>query len=133
LLIFLASQKIKGSEKMTSFSHIRKFEDAIVFGVEQAGQILRRLFHWETDKILKAFKKEQVGARREGKGRERKGRERKGKEGKGKEGKGRERKGRERKGREGKGKEGKGREGKGILTIMTLILLSFLCIITFPK
>jgi hypothetical protein len=63
---FLASQKIKGNGKMASFSHIRKFKDAILFGAEQAGEILPRLFHQETDKFLKAFKKEQVGARREG-------------------------------------------------------------------
>jgi hypothetical protein len=63
---FLASQKIKGNGKMASFSHIRKFKDAILFGAEQAGQVLPRLFHQETEKNLKAFKKEQVGARREG-------------------------------------------------------------------
>jgi hypothetical protein len=34
--------------------------------VEQAGHILPRLFHQETETNLKAFKKEQVGARREG-------------------------------------------------------------------
>jgi hypothetical protein len=63
---FLASQKIKGNGKMASFSPIRTFKDAILFGSEQAGQTLPRLFHRETEKILKAFKKEQVGARREG-------------------------------------------------------------------
>jgi hypothetical protein len=63
---FLASQKIKGDGKMASFSRISRFKDAILFGAEQAGQILPRLFHQEMEKNLKAFKKEQVGARREG-------------------------------------------------------------------
>jgi hypothetical protein len=83
-----SSQNIKVNGKMASFSHIRKFKDAILFGAEQAVQILPRFFHQETEKFLKASKKEQVDARR---------------------------------------------EGKGILTRITLILLSFLFIITLPK
>jgi hypothetical protein len=63
---FLASQKIKGNGKTAYFTHIRKFKDAILFGAEQTGQILPRLFHQEAGKILRALKKEQVGARREG-------------------------------------------------------------------
>jgi hypothetical protein len=49
---FLASQKIKGTGKMASFSHIRKFKDAILFGAEQAGQILPRFVHQETENKL---------------------------------------------------------------------------------
>jgi hypothetical protein len=63
---FLASQKIKVNGEMAYFSHIRKFKGAILFGAEQAGQILPRLSHQETDTFLKAFKNEQVGVRREG-------------------------------------------------------------------
>ena len=63
---FLGSVKRKENGKMCSFSHIRKFHDAILFGAEQAGHILPRMYHQEMQKFLESFKKESVKARREG-------------------------------------------------------------------
>lgn len=63
---FLGMTKMKANGKICSYSHIRKFHDAILFGSEQAGEVLPRMYHQEMNKFLESFKKEAVKAKREG-------------------------------------------------------------------
>ena len=66
VLAHMAVEKKKEGGKTTSFSHIRKIIDAILFGAEQAGQRLPRNYYAEIDKFLQSFKKETTNARKEG-------------------------------------------------------------------
>ena len=55
-----------GSGKTRSFSHVRKFYDAILFGAREQGTVLSQEFHQEIELYLKSFKKETVKAKRLG-------------------------------------------------------------------
>ena len=55
-----------GSGKTRSFSHVRKFYDAILFGAREQGTVLTQEFHQEIELYLKSFKKETVTAKRLG-------------------------------------------------------------------
>lgn len=63
---FLGSVKRKANGKICSYEHIRKFHDAILFGAEQAEEILPRLYHQSIHSFIDSFKKESVKAKREG-------------------------------------------------------------------
>ena len=63
----MAVQKKKSDGKTSSFSSIRKINDAILFGAEQAGQRLPRNYFEEMDKFLISYKKETTVARKDGK------------------------------------------------------------------
>jgi hypothetical protein len=63
---FLGSVKRKSNGKICSFTHVRKFHDAILFGAEQAGEILPRMYHQAIHSFMESFKKESVKAKREG-------------------------------------------------------------------
>ena len=55
-----------GSEKTRSYSHIRKFHDAILFGAREQGITLHNDYFTYMEKYLKSFKNESVAARRKG-------------------------------------------------------------------
>ena len=63
---FLSARKVKGNGKKCSFSHFWKFHDAILFGAEQASQVLPQNYHLEMEKFLTSFKKENVQAKHSG-------------------------------------------------------------------
>ena len=63
---FLSSAKRKSNGKICSFSNIRKFHDSILFGAEQASEVLPQIYHQEIQKFLESFKKESVKAKRQG-------------------------------------------------------------------
>jgi hypothetical protein len=55
-----------GTEKTRSYSHIRKFHDAILFGAREQGITLHKDYFTYMEKYLKSFKNESVAARRKG-------------------------------------------------------------------
>ena len=63
---FLSSAKRKSNGKICSFSNIRKFHDSILFGAEQASEVLPQIYHQEIQTFLESFKKESVKAKRQG-------------------------------------------------------------------
>jgi hypothetical protein len=63
---FLSSAKRKSNGKICSFSNIRKFHDFILFGAEQASEVLPQIYHQEKQKFLESFKKESVEAKQQG-------------------------------------------------------------------
>ena len=58
LLAFLANKKSKGEGKLHSFTGMRKYYDAILYGSKQADQLLPRSFYIETEKWMKSYRKE---------------------------------------------------------------------------
>ena len=67
ILAFFATKKTKTNGKTTSFSHIRKYHDAILFGAEKVKERLPTSSYFdEMEKFLKGFKKECATAKSEG-------------------------------------------------------------------
>jgi hypothetical protein len=66
ILAFLAMKKTKPNGKTTSFSHIRKYHDAILYGAESIKERLPIEYFEEMEKFLNAFKKECARAKAEG-------------------------------------------------------------------
>ena len=64
---FLGFKKRKSTGQTTSFSHVRKYKDAILWGAEQAGEFLSSTFYREIEIFLKSYKKETRKAKSEGK------------------------------------------------------------------
>jgi hypothetical protein len=60
------TRKNSSTGKTRSFSHVRKFYDALLFGAKEQGVAFPGTFHVELEKFLKSFKKESVKARRAG-------------------------------------------------------------------
>ena len=63
---FLAEKKVKPNGKMSSHVHCRKYHDAILYGAQEAGESLPRLYYEEIEKYLSSFLKETVQAKKEG-------------------------------------------------------------------
>jgi hypothetical protein len=66
ILAFLATKKTKPNGKTSSFSHIRKYHDAILYGVEKVKERLPTEYFEEIEKFLIAFRKECTKAKLEG-------------------------------------------------------------------
>jgi hypothetical protein len=66
ILAFLATKKTKPNGKTSSFSHIRKYHDAILYGVEKVKERLPTEYFEEIEKFLIAFRKECTKAKSEG-------------------------------------------------------------------
>ena len=66
VLAHMAVEKTKDTGKTSSFSNIRKINDAVLYGAEQAGERLPRAYYAEMDKFLQSFKKETTKARKDG-------------------------------------------------------------------
>jgi hypothetical protein len=66
ILAFMATKKTKTNGKTSSFTHIRKYHDAILFGAEKAKERLPTDYYEEMEKFLNAFKKECAKAKAEG-------------------------------------------------------------------
>jgi hypothetical protein len=60
------TRKNSSTGKTRSFSHVRKFYDALLFGAREQGVAFPSTFHVDLEKFLKSFKKEGVKARRAG-------------------------------------------------------------------
>jgi len=63
---FLATKKKKPNGKTCSHIQLRKYYDAILFGAKKANQQLPQSYFEEMERFLNAFKKEMVGARKDG-------------------------------------------------------------------
>jgi hypothetical protein len=66
ILAFLATKKTKPSGKTSSFSHNRKYHDAILYGAEKVKGRLPIEYFKEMEKFLNAFRKECAKAKSEG-------------------------------------------------------------------
>lgn len=66
ILAFFATKKTKTNGKTTSFTHIRKYHDAILFGAEKVKERLPTSYFDEMEKFLKGFKKECATAKSAG-------------------------------------------------------------------
>ena len=66
IMAFLATKKTKANGKTASHAHLRKYNDAILFGAEQINENLPTEFYVEMTNFLNAFKKEFGKAREEG-------------------------------------------------------------------
>ena len=55
-----------GTGKTRSFSHVRKFHDAILFGACEQRTILPHIYHQEMKKYINSFQKESIQAKRKG-------------------------------------------------------------------
>jgi hypothetical protein len=66
ILAFLAMKKAKLNGKTASFSHIRKYHDAVLYGAESINERLPIEYFEEMEKFLNAFKKECAKAKSEG-------------------------------------------------------------------
>jgi hypothetical protein len=64
---FLADKKKKANGKISSVTHLRKYNDAILYGAKKAGQHLPRSYYEEMEKFFGAYKKEAASAKKEGK------------------------------------------------------------------
>ncbi|KAL9181723.1 hypothetical protein ACHAXT_012066 [Thalassiosira profunda] len=69
---FLGEKKVKLERDgvvllMHSFSHIRKYDDAIKWGAAMAGARLSQTYYSEMDRFLSAYRKEYTAAKKEGK------------------------------------------------------------------
>lgn len=60
----IRKERADGTGKTRSFSHVRKFYDAILFGAREQGSVLTQKFHQEIELYLKSFKKESIVAKR---------------------------------------------------------------------
>ena len=67
IMAFLAAKKTKANGKTASHAHLRKYNDAILYGAEQIKENLPTEFYVEMNNFLNAFKKEFGKAREEGK------------------------------------------------------------------
>jgi hypothetical protein len=63
---FLTSVQTHPDGKSVSFTHIRKFHDAILFGAVEQGTVLSPTYYITVENFLKSFKKQNVQAKREG-------------------------------------------------------------------
>lgn len=64
---FMAANKSKpGSDKLYSYTHMRKTHDAVLFGASTVRQILSSQYYVEMDSFLRSFKKEAADARSRG-------------------------------------------------------------------
>ncbi len=64
---FMAANKTKpGSEKLFSFTHMRKTHNAVLFGASTVKQILSSQYYVDMDSFLPSFKKEAADARSRG-------------------------------------------------------------------
>ena len=66
ILAFFATKKTKPNGKTSSFSHIRKYHDAILYGAEKVKERLPTDYFEEMEKFLNAFKKECAKAKLDG-------------------------------------------------------------------
>ena len=64
---FLSTVKKKENGQFCSFTNIRKFHDAILFGATEAREVLPQTYYTEMDRFLASYKKETCKARKEGK------------------------------------------------------------------
>jgi hypothetical protein len=64
---FLAHKKVKPDGNMSSHIQLCKYKDAIMYGAQQALQLLRRGYYYEIDKFINLFWKETIEAKKEGK------------------------------------------------------------------
>jgi hypothetical protein len=64
---FLANKKLKANGKTSSHVQLRKYHDAILWGSQQAKQLLPRAYYDEIEKFLTSYRKETVDAKKEGK------------------------------------------------------------------
>ena len=64
---FLAQKKQKDNGKTSSHVQLRKYHDAILWGSQQATELLPRAYYDEIEKFLTSYRKETVDAKKEGK------------------------------------------------------------------
>jgi hypothetical protein len=64
---FLANKKLKGNGNTSSHVQLRKYHDAILWGSQEASQLLPKDYYFEMDKFLQSYRKETVDAKKEGK------------------------------------------------------------------
>jgi hypothetical protein len=64
---FLAHKKHKVNGKTSSHVQLRKYNDAILWGSQQASELLPRGYYEEIDKFLTSYRKETVDAKKDGK------------------------------------------------------------------
>jgi hypothetical protein len=64
---FLAAKKNKANGKVSSVTHLQKYNDAILYGAKKAGQWLPWSYFEEMEKFFGAYKKEAASAKKEGK------------------------------------------------------------------
>ena len=63
---FVVAHKIKNNGKYVSYSHLRKFYDALLFGADQSGKYLRNDFTENMDSLFDCLKKESINALKQG-------------------------------------------------------------------
>ena len=64
---FMAANKTKpGTQKLFSFTHMRKIHDAVLFGARTVKQVLSSQYYVEMESFLGSFKKEAADARSRG-------------------------------------------------------------------
>jgi hypothetical protein len=66
ILAFLAAKKNKADGMLQSFTNMRKYHDAILYGAEQANQQLPRDYYVQMDKWMASYRKEAAKAKAEG-------------------------------------------------------------------
>ena len=67
IIAYMAANKQKtGSDKLFSYTHIRKIYDAVLFGARTSKQVLSSKFYSEMEVFLRSFKKESADARSRG-------------------------------------------------------------------
>jgi hypothetical protein len=64
---FLAHKKQKANGNTSSQVQLRKYHDAILWGSQQAKQVLPRAYYDDIEKFLTSYRKETVDAKKEGK------------------------------------------------------------------
>jgi hypothetical protein len=62
---FVVHRKTKENGKTASHAHIRKYNDAIIYGAKEAKQRLPITYYEEMEKFLAAFKKETTKAKKD--------------------------------------------------------------------
>jgi hypothetical protein len=64
---FLAHKKQKANGNTSSHVQLRKYHNAILWGSQQAKQLLPRAYYDDIEKFLTSYRKETVDAKKEGK------------------------------------------------------------------
>ena len=63
---FLENKKLKINRKTSSHVQLHKYHDTVLWGSQQASQLLPRAYYKEIEKLLSSYRKENVVARKEG-------------------------------------------------------------------
>ena len=66
MIAFLMHVKIKPNGKLLSYTNVRKFKDAILWGAKITDTLLPMSFHQQMERFLNSYKKEEVQAKKIG-------------------------------------------------------------------